>query len=216
MTINNITIEGEAYLKNKSVVFPVKCSCGKQYELPRWIILNKCPQSCKDCRILYVKSLVDPVRNKLKDIHTKIHQRIANPTGKNACYIGISVDPEWKDNFDAFYSWSMENGYTPGLTIDREDSNKNYGPSNCRWATTIEQSQNRGKTKNNTTGYKSVYKAKPRSGKVLYENTYKNPYYTIIIYDGKRTTLSGFATAEDAYNARLAYIDEHYKGLVVP
>lgn len=216
MKVNNFTVIGDEYNTNKNVMVPVMCVCGNKYDMPRWSLLNKCPNVCIECRKIEVQDSVDPIRNKLKDIHTKMHQRIANPVGKNSCYVGISIDPEWKDNFDAFYSWSMENGYTPGLTIDREDSAKNYGPSNCRWATTIEQSQNRGKTKNNTTGYKSVYKAKPRSGKVLYENTYKNPYYTIIIYDGKRTTLSGFATAEDAYNARLTYIDEHYKGLVVP
>lgn len=216
MEINNFTVIGDEYNTPKNVIVPVVCVCGNKYDMPRWTFLNKCPNACIECRKIELQNSIDVIRNKLKDIHSKMHQRIANPVGKNECYKGIDIDAEWKDNFENFYKWSIENGYAIGLSIDREDGTKNYSTDNCRWATAIQQSQNRGKTKNNSTGYKSVYKAKPRNGTVIYENTYKNPYYTIIIYNGKRTTISGFATAEDAHKARLEYIEEHYKGLVVP
>lgn len=56
---------------------------------------------------------------------------------------GIAVCSEWKDNFMAFYNWSMANGYNDNLTIDRIDNDKNYSPNNCRWVDRKQQGRNR-------------------------------------------------------------------------
>ena len=42
-----------------------------------------------------------------------------------------------------FYNWAINNGYKENLTIDRIDVNGNYEPSNCRWRTAKQQSNNR-------------------------------------------------------------------------
>jgi hypothetical protein len=56
---------------------------------------------------------------------------------------GITVCDEWKNSFQSFYDWAMENGYNDGLSIDRIDNDKGYSPVNCRWVTMDTQSNNR-------------------------------------------------------------------------
>lgn len=56
---------------------------------------------------------------------------------------GIKICDEWKNDFMAFYNWSISHGYSDNLTIDRIDYRGNYEPSNCRWADIKTQANNK-------------------------------------------------------------------------
>lgn len=56
---------------------------------------------------------------------------------------GIQVDPEWLGRM-GYTNFVEKMGEPPeGLTLERIDRSKNYGPDNCRWATWEEQAKNR-------------------------------------------------------------------------
>ncbi len=78
--------------------------------------------------------------------------RAFEPDVKNYSARGIKVCKRWYDYFnfkeDMFQSFK-EHLQTYGLkdtTLDRIDVNKNYEPSNCRWATIETQSRNKRNT----------------------------------------------------------------------
>lgn len=79
-----------------------------------------------------------PIYNIWKGMRTRCN----NPNV--ACYHryggrGIGIHPSWDD----FWKFVEDNpGFVKGLTLDRIDNDKDYGPGNCRWATRAQQLTN--------------------------------------------------------------------------
>ena len=98
-------------------------------------------------------------RHTLYNIWTNIKQRCLNSKNNNFKYYGgrgIRICIRWRRSFISFYRWAIDNGWKEGLEIDREDNDGNYTPGNCRIVTHQENSINRGKYRNNTSGYIGV------------------------------------------------------------
>lgn len=102
---------------------------------------------------------------------------------------GIKVCASWLHSFSSFYA---DMGQAPeGKSLDRIDTNGNYEPGNCRWATPLEQSNNMRGPRNNVSGIPGVF-----------WNKNKGRWDAYINYDKKRTILGCHSDFFEACCAR--------------
>lgn len=85
---------------------------------------------------------------RMYEIYYSMKKRCRNKRSKaykNYGGRGIKICDEWlgKNGFINFYEWSINNGYSDELTLDRINVNGNYCSENCRWATYETQANNR-------------------------------------------------------------------------
>ena len=92
----------------------------------------------------FTKSIDKWTYRQLHHIMVRMMRCCYDPNYKDYKYYGakgIKVCDEWRYNHKSFDTWAMENGYQPGLSIDRIDSTKDYCPENCRWITIEENAK---------------------------------------------------------------------------
>lgn len=140
--------------KNGRALWLCKCDCGNTKVILGNSLQSQLTISC-GC---YNREIIKKNNSKHNMSYSKLYKvwqgmktRCYN---KNFIYYknyggrGITICNEWKNKFQTFYNWAINNGYEKGLTIDRINNNGNYEPSNCRWITRAEQNRNQRKTKN--------------------------------------------------------------------
>lgn len=137
--------------KNKSgyQLWLCKCDCGGESVANYHNLKNNHTQSCGCLRKeRTIEANTTHGLRKTRLYRTWHHMRERCHYPKDARYAqyggrGVIVCDEWKNDFQAFYDWAMDNGYRDDLSIDRIDVNGNYEPSNCRWTTLEVQANNK-------------------------------------------------------------------------
>lgn len=118
--------------------------------------------------------------------------RCYNPNKRDYAYYGgrgIKVCNRWVNDYKTFEK-DMGPKPSPSHSIDRIDVNGDYEPSNCKWASNIEQANNQRLRKDNTSGHIGISFNK-RDG--LW--TAYNMHYNI------QTIIGNFKSREDALSA---------------
>ena len=80
---------------------------------------------------------------KLYNIYRSMNRRCKDIKNSRYGGRGITICPEWTNDYTIFRDWSLNNGYLEGLEIDRRENDGNYTPEKCRWVTHKENCNNR-------------------------------------------------------------------------
>lgn len=137
----------------KKAVWECVCDCGNVRYVAAKDLRSGNTQSCgcaKAERATLLKYKDGRCGDRLYGVWNTMMKRCYNGKSNTYRYYGgrgIVVCESWHD-YSVFREWAYANGYDENApkgecTIDRIDSNGNYEPSNCRWASMDVQRRNK-------------------------------------------------------------------------
>lgn len=153
---NRLTVVSRCYNHNRKFDRPMWnciCECGNKSIVSSPELINGIIMSC-GC---YIKELAkkihtthgySPQGNRSPEykvwnsMKARCNQKEINPNSRRYAEKGIKVCQRWLDSFENFLS-DMGERPTPFHSIDRINGDGDYEPSNCKWATALEQGRNR-------------------------------------------------------------------------
>jgi hypothetical protein len=138
--IGKLTVIAFAGIKNRFATWKCICECGDEKIMRGSALSGKYAQSCGNCHKRTHRMSHGPEHNSWIRMKTRCN----NPNSDqypNYGGRGIKICNRWL-KFENFFK---DMGPRPSLkhSLDRIDSNGNYEPKNCRWATQQEQSNNK-------------------------------------------------------------------------
>lgn len=156
MTIKNITgktfglltvtsYHGKSNHNKPRLMWLCQCKCGNTIIRLGQTLVSGHTKSCGCLRKnINYKHGHNTKRNRTREYNTWNHMLQRCNNDKNPCYKhygarGIKVCDRWSD----FINFIKDMGERPqGTSLERIDNNGNYEPSNCEWATKIDQMNN--------------------------------------------------------------------------
>lgn len=130
---------------HKKYMWLCVCDCGVWQDVCEHPLRGGRSKSCRKCANV-ARATHGRANTRLFRIWAGMRKRCTNPNAVGFELYGgrgVAVCVEWND-FQPFYDWAVSHDYADNLSLDRfPDKDGNYEPTNCRWATDIEQSRNK-------------------------------------------------------------------------
>lgn len=123
--------------------FPCRCDCGTEKEVLHDNLVSGKSLSC-GCISRERATIHGLWKHPLYKVWLGMLQRCENPNHKrykNYGGRGVEVSEEFH-NAGIFINWCLENGWEPGLQLDRSNNDGNYERTNLQFSTLVEQANN--------------------------------------------------------------------------